>query len=388
MKTTQVKLIKTKFLSFISTVWITTVTVLGIVVLFNWIIDPYGVLNSPPLHGLNWLKPEKTLSQGRLFKAIEVTRIKPKTIFLGSSKVEYGLDPTQPSLVDKQPTYNLGLSAPNMYEVRRYFQHALTNQPKLQHVIVGVDFFMFNAFQETQPTFKENRLEKQSINLQDLRNVTLSLDALKASIKTLNFNRDHPKSFSPYGASGMRNEIYDFQTKNKSLLGSFKNSIKFFLGNFYNKYQLSNEQLNNLQTIINTCQQRGIDLKIFISPSHAALLEAIRVAGIWQEFEQWKRELSEMAPVWDFSGYSSITSESISNTKNYLDAAHYRKKIGNLVLNCLFSYQEATVPADFGTLITPANLEAHLAKIRADREVWAKNNPNIVNLVQDLAGIA
>jgi len=35
--------------------------------------------------------------------------------------------------------------------------------------------------------------------------------------------------------------------------------------------------------------------------------------------------------------------------------------------------------------LLPANVEAHLAKIRSDREVWAKNNPNIVKLVQDLA---
>jgi hypothetical protein len=55
------------------------------------------------------------------------------------------------------------------------------------------------------------------------------------------------------------------------------------------------------------------------------------------------------------------------------------------VLNQLFHYQEATIPTDFGTLITPADADAHLAKIRADREVWAKNNPNAVKLVQDLA---
>lgn len=127
-------------------------------------------------------------------------------------------------------------------------------------------------------------------------------------------------------------------------------------------------------------------MKIFISPSHAAQMEAIRIVGLWQEFEQWKRELSKMAPVWDFSGYNSITSEPVSNgMKNYLDSSHYRKNVGDLVINCLFSYQEEKVPADFGTLITPANVEAHLTKIRADREVWAEKNLHIVNLVQDLA---
>jgi hypothetical protein len=272
-----------------------------------------------------------------------------------------------------------------MYEVRRYFEHALTNQPNLQNVIVGLDFFMFNAFAETQPAFRENRLEKQGIDLKDLLDVSLSLNAIKASKTTVVFNRNISNSFSPYDSNGLRSENYYLQDNTKPVLDNFKNSLKGFLGGPYNKYQLSNEQLNNLRTIIKTCSQRGIDLKIFISPFHAAQLEVIRVTGLWQEFEQWERELTEMAPVWDFSGYNSITSKSISDTKSYWDSSHYRKKVGDLVLNRLFRYQEATVPADFGTLITPANVEAHLAKIRSDREVWAKNNPNIVKLVQDLA---
>jgi len=71
-----------------------------------------------------------------------------------------------------------------------------------------------------------------------------------------------------------------------------------------------------------------------------------------------ERELTEMAPVWDFSGYNSITSKSIS----IQNRTALSQKVGDLVLNRLFHYQEATVPADFGTLITPANVEAHLAK--------------------------
>jgi len=44
---------------FIHIVEITCVTVLLLVVMFNWIIDPYGILNSPTIHGFNQLKPEK-----------------------------------------------------------------------------------------------------------------------------------------------------------------------------------------------------------------------------------------------------------------------------------------------------------------------------------------
>lgn len=70
--------------------------------------------------------------------------------------------------------------------------------------------------------------------------------------------------------------------------------------------------------------------------------------------------------------------------ENYADSSHYAKPVGDLVLNRILGYQENKVPADFGILITPENIESHLAKIRADREEWVKNNPNELKLVQDL----
>jgi hypothetical protein len=53
-------------------------------------------------------------------------------------------------------------------------------------------------------------------------------------------------------------------------------------------------------------------------------------------------------------------------------------------LNKVFSYQEKTVPSDFGILLTPQNIESHLAKIRAEREIWARKNPDVVKFVSDL----
>ena len=98
-----------------------------------------------------------------------------------------------------------------------------------------------------------------------------------------------------------------------------------------------------------------------------------------------KRELVKIIAVWDFSGYNSINTEPINNDmKNYIDASHYRKEVGDLVLNRLLDYQTEKIPKDFGVMITSENIEFHLAKILAEREVWAKNNPDEVILVEDI----
>ena len=56
-----------------------------IISLFNIAVDPYRVFNSPTGLGVNQVKPEKD-KQVRMFKAIEVIRIQPKMVFIGSSE--------------------------------------------------------------------------------------------------------------------------------------------------------------------------------------------------------------------------------------------------------------------------------------------------------------
>jgi hypothetical protein len=70
--------------------------------------------------------------------------------------------------------------------------------------------------------------------------------------------------------------------------------------------------------------------------------------------------------------------------KNFMDRGHYTRKIWDLILNRLFHYQEEKVPDDFGILITPTNIESHLEKIRAAQELWAKNNPKMIQIIEEL----
>lgn len=361
---------------------------LVLIALFNTFVDPYGVMNSPTRVGFNKVKPEKN-EHVRLFKAVEISRLKTKMIVLGSSRSEFGIDPKHPAFNDYQPAYNLAITGANMYETMRYFQHAIATQPNLKEIVLGIDFFMFNGYRDKKPGFRESRLGTTKLTLQDAFEAMLSLNALTSSLDTINSNKRDPNAVGYFYPDGRRDAKYYIQYiyQNKPREVVFKTTLQDFLTkpDFYKTYQLSSSRLNDLKTIIATCEQRGINLKIFISPSHATEWEAIRVAGLWLVFEQWKWEVANMAPIWDFSGYNSITTEPISNKmKNYIDNSHYRKEVGDLVLNRMFHYQEESVPADFGVLLTPANVESHLEKIRADREAWAKNHPDVVQFVEDL----
>jgi hypothetical protein len=347
---------------------------------FNYIVDPYDVFNTPNFLGINHDKPKKD-SNDRQFKALDITRIKPTTIIIGSSRTKQGIDPEHPILAKDPSTYNLAINGPNVYEVRRYLEHAIANQPNLKEVIFGIDFFMFNANLKNQPSFSEARLGIKHIAIGDAVNALFSIDTYHISKETIEASLKEPNKSDRFGENGFmpNRKFNDGNTKWR-----FEQAIKLYF-QLHSTYELSEQYLDDFKKIVSLCKEKNIPLKVFISPAHATDLEAIRVTGKWQVMEQWQREIVKIVPVWDFSGYNSVTTESTQDVmKNYADNSHYSSSIGNYILDRLGNYQIDKVPQDFGVLITPENIESHLEQTRQGRETWAKEHPEELKLVETI----
>ncbi|MCT7964364.1 hypothetical protein NG791_27170 [Laspinema sp. D1] len=356
--------------------------------LFNIAVDPYAVFNSPIRLGLNQVKPEKD-RQVRMFKAIEVIRIQPKMVFIGSSRTEFGLDTAHPAVSGVKPGYNLGITGANIYEARRYFEHAIANNTNLQKAVIGVDFFMFGKHKKNQVDFSENRLLISHITREDKLNSIFSLPVIRGSLKTIKVNQSSGDSVGHFYPDGRRNPNYYIQDIYEGRQGVdiiqklLRNNDFFQAKKRGEPYEISH--LEEVKNIVNLCDKHQIECSFFISPSHVTHWESIRLSGAWEGFEEWKRQLAQITTVWDFSGYHSITTEPLSSAmKNYIDSSHYRKEIGDLVLNRIFQYNQEIVPEDFGVLLTPETVENHLKQIREDREIWANNNPDVVHFVEKI----
>lgn len=352
--------------------------------LFNILIDPYGVFNTYMMQGVNQVKPTR-INHARLAKAIDVTRIKPKTILLGSSTA-LRLSPVHPVFANTQPAYNLGLPGVGMQEELLYFRHALINQPDLKEVIIGLDFFSFGVGVKKAPDFIEDRLQKNRITTQDALNAIFSLSAFKSSWDSLAANRASKLSVSALTDLKNQSGVTPGE-ENSRVMNNFQIVISRYLQQEerYKNYQISTERLKDFRTIIDICRQRNIAVKVFFSPTHAVQLQALHEAGLSSAYKDWQRQVVKIIPTWDFSGYSQINTEPISSEmKNYVDGAHYQYRIADLILNRMFEYHLETVPSDFGVLLTPETIEAHFATVHADQIVWEKNNPKMIKFVQDL----
>ncbi|NEQ36349.1 MAG: hypothetical protein F6K40_08670 [Okeania sp. SIO3I5] len=127
---------------------------------FNWLINPWGVTNSPKIQSLNVSK-QATVDNARLYKAVDLIRHNAQTILLGTSRVETGINPNSSLLKEYQPVYNLGIPAASLYEQRRYLEYAIAHQQELELVILGIDLWSITHPFKTMEGFSEARLKSK-----------------------------------------------------------------------------------------------------------------------------------------------------------------------------------------------------------------------------------
>ena len=121
----------------------------------------------------------------------------------------------------------------------------------------------------------------------------------------------------------------------------------------------------------------------------------IAYAGLWDTFEEWKRQLvaaNEAVAIryskvpfalYDFSGYNAWSSEPLpveegteAQMKYYWESSHYTRELGNVVLDRVFSGTERG--DGFGRKLSSESVEGVLQSIREERNWYAQTFPSEV----------
>ena len=378
----------------------------------NALVDPYLVFNMPRLKGFNQKKPSVERFE-RLMKAYEVLRAAPKSLILGTSRPALGLDADHASWpATARPVYNLGLAAADPYTSYRYLQHVLA-QRDIAIVILGLDFEYFlvgkprdlsaaMAF-ESYLNVGRDGSPSPGRRLQQLRVLaesTLSLEALGESVATV--------------VSNLGGESTDVSSSGNLSEAAFRRATEevgstplFAQRNLYNfktyrgrTFPLNSDGRSNspaladLQSIVDLCRSRRIQLELVIQPMHADMLETLDLLGVWPAFEMWKRQLVAVSSrvgvangrpavhLWDFSGYDRFSTESLPSDKRALrwfwEPTHYTKALGDILLARIFDGPDTS----YGVVLTAATIEAHLAEIREHRQWYRESHPEAIRRVR------
>lgn len=360
---------------------------------FNYWVDPYGLYRS---RGAGDWKPHAA-TQGDLVKPYLVLRHPPRTLILGNSRAEVGFDPEDTAWPESsRPVFNLALPGTGTRVARRLFEHVLAAHPP-QAVVLGVDFMDFLVDPGarggdpamtrrllTGPDGQPNALRWLQM-LHDGASTLASLDAVVHSLDTLRLEgRPGVAHLTAAGFNPMhdyrqiaRHEGYFnlFRQRDRENIRAYQQRPK----NLYARGTRTSPAFDDITAILDAARAHDIPVKVIIYPYHAHLLEILRITGCWELFEDWKRELAHRVAthgrgqtvLWDFSGYHPYAREQVPAAGDrrtvvrwYWEAGHFKKELGQQVLLRLFGAGEAS----FGAVLTPANVDSHLAALRSEGE--------------------
>jgi len=367
----------------------------------NWLADPYAIFGAPSIPDFNAAKPA-IATNGRIFKMAGYLHRPMDALILGTSRTIGGISPKHEAFNGLR-TFNLAMAAQPNAESALIFKH-VSDHNQLQMAVIGLDFFASNAYLPFPDDFSQENFDRD----RKLK-LLLSFDTLLASKKTL---------FQP-GPAPTAPDAARLNVKKKFTKQAFIDSEKGYMweGTYLpgpkcryefetgkgetGKIQLS-PPLEQIRSLIALAHQRQVKLWLFISPSHARQWETLAALGLWDRWEEWKRRLVKINeeeavrahqhafPLWDFSGYNSMTTENLPDAnapnaamRGYTDSSHYKPNIGNLVLDRLFGLNmpDRQLPQDFGVKLSSANITPHLAGIRSARMRYRQTHP------QDIAEI-
>ena len=370
---------------------------------FNWWVDPYEIYH-PVEYKSN--KPVWMSKQIRLAKAYRLKKLKPQGIVIGASSSQLGINPDHPGWEkDIYPRYNLALPGASLYESFRYFQHShVLNPPK--QVLIGLDFVTFNIFFQLSDDFNESYLvvsrkgKRQDHFLTNLGITLFSLSAIKASQKKILYRGkgthfSNGTEFSESTDSPLRNNrsaMMGSATKNVSRLLMPPPAHRFCL----DEENSGGKSFKYLREMLEIAKESKIDVRLFIQPTHVYSMEVLKTLGMMSDYEKWQRHLINLVeavnekypegfefPLWDFSGYNTVTIDEVPSEKEskrpigwYYDVVHFNKKLGDLIQDRIFNYHDIgrVIPEDFGIQINSKNINMYQFKQKRKRAQYMLAN--------------
>jgi hypothetical protein len=391
-------------------VWVkTSIVVATAIAAVNVIVDPYLVFSVPRMTGFNARKPAvDTQQQQQLMKAYEVLRKDPATLLLGSSRIALGIDTNSPYWPERdRPVYNLGIPGGDPYMAYRYLQHEMArHRPQL--VVMGLepDHFLNDGpprpsglQSRPPPAGFESRLlvaadgsENKDVGwarFVDSFQSVLSLQAINDSLSTLSANISRNSSDVPNGG------VWEWSIPRKLseevgpyplFVLSDMSYFRYFATSKSTEYSVDPDVMRVLRDIMELCRGTGTRLAIIVNPSHVYELEVLSMSGMWPALENWKRQLlvltsqykaersESRVELWDFSGYDSFSTETIPKDKQllhwFIDPAHYGPALGDEIIKRVVGGGDYR----FGVLLTPENIEGHLAEIRKQQRMFRERS--------------
>lgn len=414
---------------------LSSIAVLALGLATNVLIDPFYRFDIMSIPTVNEQRNQFAFA-GRMSKAESICRVQPEQIVMGGSKIEIAIDPRSP-LWGEPSVYNLGLAGMPFSELSQTFQFVARNAP-LKRAVIGLDFLMFNQLREDVVyktevmDFDPDRISGSCAHaLAHDWNAILGPKALVYSARTIltqhEIGREANTSLlaslwnrnsDSYWAQTLKDSddnaaywaiLFDDVGFRSNFSVAYKGVENGFGGHGQEEYYVEKiwrpgpkhtyefgSRFDEFSRMLTFAQVYHIDVRLFTEPLHARMLLAIQDAGLEQQFEEWKRGITEIAaaygvPLYDFEAFSPITEEAVTPgkpTQWWWEPSHYKKEAGDLILNRLLKFpggaqnlegaeNHKLIAHNFGVQLTRDNINDWLTVQRQLMQEYIAREPAV-----------
>jgi len=386
-----------RFMTVFAVAAVALVAALGIT---GYVVDPYQMHSSADHARAH---PGSPMDQYSAWgKTYAIWKLRPATLYLGSSRVEIGLPVKHPAF-DDAVVFNAALSGGTLGDSDAMARHALAVAP-VETVVLGLDFWAFKTT-AGNPDFDRTLVASDiPYGLQ-----RFALDATKSLSSNVVMESFHT-------LTGSNDRICNAAVANfgqrdpaciKAVIAHGGGTRKAFERDV-SGYRTSPWEANAghaaqampvFERLLDRLCERSVRTRVFIQPMHALNLQAYRQRGGGPDIDDWKIRVTDATMkrrergcdirLFDFSGYNSITTDPVPHVsgsetlRHYWEGSHYREEIGRLMLNRMFEVQVDEVPADFGRELTPATVGAVIEQERQEERRYVETQASSITLLRE-----
>jgi len=374
--------------------WLVSVAALAILVAaVNLLVDPYDVFGTPRLAGISLLKPAAK-NHTMLAKTYQEARAHPVTVLIGSSTTHIGIDAFGPQWPEPMlPVYNYGIPGAYTTSTSLHTVQEAVTAGGIKNAIVFLDFqnFFVPEVPGEIPPEDERRFRVMADGTPNPHRQTQIANDMFLSLATAGAFVDSVTTILGQGKRNTLNLAPDGSSTEADFIDAAQADGMHDIFVHKNDYEVERAtrlkrvmtawtgrlpDLDIIAALIAYAGAHDVKLTLVLAPHHADALEIYWRAGLWPRVEQLKTELATMAAasdvtLWDFMDYSSFTTEGVPAagdrrrpTSWFWESTHYKKQLGEFMIEQMFGGK----PPLFGTILTPDNVAARNAEVRAQRQ--------------------
>lgn len=362
----------------------------------NVTVDPFNTFAVVSPDGLFPHRDQKS----RTSKAERLAAEPWELVIIGSSRAQMALDPKE-SAWGSSHNYNAALAGAGQHESNLVAEFALAcGSPST--LVMCVDMLGFAAARTAQSDFDASRFNPELDRFDYVVGLALGGNSLEKSSRTLR-TAAGLREANEYRTDGFRPPPEDDPPDRRAL---FELTLRGFLVDrmTYVDYRYDAARAEHLGRIAAECRREGVELVLVILPVHALQLEMIRALGQWEAFEEVKRGLVAAAasanaldgpeplgpPValWDFTGHTGRVTEAVpaagdtAGMEWFYESSHSTPALGREVIKRIRAHPDAD--PDFGVRLTAETLDAHLERLRRERDTYPERAPEDAGWLEEL----